>query len=87
MQLFHLWHNHLLIKKKITIELAKIVVENLSKTLKKKFQIDHIQKVVSDYFQMDVTTLQSKTRKRHIVQARQLAMFFQKSLQKLLLQA
>ena len=31
---------------------------------------------------MDVTTLQSKTRKRHIVQARQLAMFFAKKLTK-----
>jgi chromosomal replication initiator protein len=31
---------------------------------------------------MDVTTLQSKTRKRHIVQARQLAMFFAKKMTK-----
>ena len=31
---------------------------------------------------MDVETLQSKTRKRHIVQARQLAMFFAKKLTK-----
>ena len=30
---------------------------------KKEISIDHIQKVVSDYFQMDVSTLQSKTRK------------------------
>ena len=44
--------------------------------------IEYIQKVVSDYFQMDVETLQSKTRKRHIVQARQLAMFFAKKLTK-----
>ena len=31
---------------------------------------------------MDVDTLQSKTRKRHIVQARQLAMFFAKKFTK-----
>jgi chromosomal replication initiator protein len=31
---------------------------------------------------MDVTTLQSKTRKRHIVQARQLAMYFSKRMTK-----
>ena len=31
---------------------------------------------------MDVSTLQSKTRKRHIVQARQLAMYFAKRLTK-----
>lgn len=41
-----------------------------------------IQKVVSKYFDMDVATLQSKTRKRHIVQARQLAMFFAKRMTK-----
>ena len=38
--------------------------------------------MVSEYFQMDVETLQSKTRKRHIVQARQLAMFFAKKFTK-----
>lgn len=69
-------------KKKITIELAKVVVEKFVKNTKKEISIDHIQKVVSDYFQMDVTTLQSKTRKRHIVQARQLAMFFSKKFTK-----
>ena len=37
---------------------------------------------MSDYFQMDIDTLQSKTRKRHIVQARQLAMFFAKKFTK-----
>ena len=69
-------------KKKITIELAKVIVENFVKNTKKEISIDHIQKVVSDYFQMDVTTLQSKTRKRYIVQARQLAMFFSKKFTK-----
>jgi len=49
---------------------------------KKEVSIDYIQKEVSKYFDMDVATLQSKTRKRHIVQARQLAMFFAKRLTK-----
>ena len=69
-------------KKNITIDLAKVVVEKFVKNTKKEISIDHIQKVVSDYFQMDVSTLQSKTRKRHIVQARQLAMFFSKKFTK-----
>ena len=70
-------------KKQITLDLAKVdVVEKFVKNTKKEISIDQIQKVVSDYFQMDVSTLQSKTRKRHIVQARQLAMFFQKLSQK-----
>ena len=69
-------------KKEITIDLARTIVEKFVKHTKREVSIDYIQKVVSDYFQMDVDTLQSKTRKRHIVQARQLAMFFAKKLQK-----
>ena len=69
-------------KKEVTVELAKQVVEKFVKNSKRDVSIDYIQKVVSDYFQMDVDTLQSKTRKRHIVQARQLAMFFAKKFTK-----
>ncbi|WP_262733689.1 chromosomal replication initiator protein DnaA [Gaetbulibacter sp. NE] len=69
-------------KKEITINLAKDIVEKFVKNTKREVSIDYIQKVVSDYFQMDVSTLQSKTRKRHIVQARQLAMFFAKKFTK-----
>ncbi|MFD2543811.1 chromosomal replication initiator protein DnaA [Lacinutrix gracilariae] len=69
-------------KKEVTIDLAKQVVEKFVKNTKREVSIDYIQKIVSDYFQMDVDTLQSKTRKRHIVQARQLAMFFAKKLTK-----
>ncbi|WP_147677532.1 chromosomal replication initiator protein DnaA [Algibacter pacificus] len=69
-------------KKEITIDLARTIVEKFVKNTKREVSIDYIQKVVSDYFQMDIDTLQSKTRKRHIVQARQLAMFFAKKLTK-----
>ena len=69
-------------KKEITIELAQQIVEKFVKNTKREVSIDYIQKVVSDYFEMDVATLQSKTRKRHIVQARQLAMFFAKKFTK-----
>ena len=65
-------------KREVTLELAQQVVEKFVKNTKREVSIDYIQKVVSDYFEMDVATLQSKTRKRHIVQARQLAMFFAK---------
>jgi len=64
------------------LELAQQVVEKFVKNTKREVSIDYIQKVVSDYFEMDVATLQSKTRKRHIVQARQLAMFFAKKFTK-----
>ena len=69
-------------KKEITLDLARQIVEKFVKNTKREVSIDYIQKVVSDYFQMDIDTLQSKTRKRHIVQARQLAMFFAKKFTK-----
>ena len=69
-------------RREITIDLAKKIVDNYVKHTKREVSIDYIQKVVSEYFQMDVDTLQSKTRKRHIVQARQLAMFFAKKFTK-----
>ncbi len=69
-------------KKEITIDLARQIVEKFVKNTKREVSIDYIQKIVSDYFQMDIDTLQSKTRKRHIVQARQLAMFFAKKFTK-----
>jgi chromosomal replication initiator protein len=69
-------------KKEVTLELAQQVVEKFVKNTNREVSIEYIQKVVSDYFEMDVATLQSKTRKRHIVQARQLAMFFAKKLTK-----
>jgi chromosomal replication initiator protein len=65
-------------KKEVTIELAQQVVDKFVKNTKKEVSIDYIQKMVADYFEMDLDTLQSKTRKRHIVQARQLAMYFAK---------
>ena len=69
-------------KAAITLELAKEVINKFVKNTKREVSIDYIQKVVSEYFQMDVDTLQSKTRKRHIVQARQLAMYFAKKFTK-----
>jgi chromosomal replication initiator protein len=69
-------------RKEITLSLAREIVEKFVKNTKREVSIDYIQKTVSDYFQMEVSTLQSKTRKRHIVQARQLAMFFAKKFTK-----
>ncbi len=69
-------------KKEFSHELAKQIVNKFTRNTKKQVSIDYIQKEVSKYFNMDVATLQSKTRKRNIVQARQLAMYFAKKLTK-----
>lgn len=66
-------------KKEITPELALKVIEKFVKNTPKEITVEYIQKVVCDYFSIPVEKIQSKTRKREIVQARQLAMFFSKS--------
>lgn len=48
-----------------------------------QINIDHIQKVVCNYFNVPLEMLQSNTRKREIVQTRQIAMYFAKNLTKL----
>jgi chromosomal replication initiator protein len=69
-------------KKEITLDLAKDMIDKLIKNTKREISIDYIQKVVCNYFNIPVEQIQSKTRKREIVQARQVAMFFSKNLTK-----
>ena len=69
-------------KREITLELAAKLINKLVKNSKRELSIEYISKVVCDYFNMPVEALQTKTRKREIVQARQIAMYFSKSLTK-----
>ncbi|MBN2263195.1 MAG: chromosomal replication initiator protein DnaA [Prolixibacteraceae bacterium] len=69
-------------KREITIDLAIELINKIIKQSKHEITIDYIQKTVCDYFNMPSDSLQSKTRKREIVQARQIAMFFSKTLTK-----
>ncbi len=69
-------------KREITIELAAKLIKKLVKNSKRELSIEYISKVVCDYFGMPVDALQTKTRKREVVQARQIAMYFSKSLTK-----
>ncbi len=65
-------------KKPITLELAKQMIDKFVKNTSREISIDYVQKVVSDYFNIPVELINSRTRKREIVQARQIAMFFSK---------
>ena len=67
-------------KKEITLELAIRMINKLVNNTKRELTIDYISKVVSDYFCIPVDSLSVKTRKREIVQARQIAMYFSKNL-------
>lgn len=69
-------------KKAITLELAKKMIDKFVKNTSREISIDFIQKIVCDYFNLPLEAIHSKTRKREIVQARQLAMYFSKKLTK-----
>lgn len=69
-------------KKAITLDLAKKMIDKFVKNTTREISIDYIQKVVSDFFSLPLEAIHSKTRKREIVQARQLAMYFSKKLTK-----
>jgi len=69
-------------KKAINIELAKQMIDKFVKNTAREVSIDYIQKVVCDYFELTLELLKSKTRKREVVQARQIAMYFAKSMTK-----
>ncbi len=69
-------------RKSITMELARQMIDKFVKNTTREISIDFIQKVVSDYFNLPLELLKSKTRKREVVQARQIAMFFAKSMTK-----
>ena len=69
-------------KKAITLELAKQMIDKFVKNTAREVSIDYIQKVVCDYLDLPIELLKSKTRKREVVQARQIAMYFAKSMTK-----
>ena len=69
-------------KKAITLDLAKQMIDKFVKSTAREVSIDYIQKVVCDYFGLPIDMIKSKTRKREVVQARQITMFFAKSFTK-----
>ena len=72
--------NATLAHKEITVELAETITEKIVGEQQTDITIDKVQKVVCDYFNITRDTLLSKTRKRQIVQARQIAMYMSRSL-------
>ena len=72
--------NATLAHKEITVELAESITEKIVGEQQTDITIDKVQKVVCDYFNITRDTLLSKTRKRQIVQARQIAMYMSRSL-------
>jgi chromosomal replication initiator protein len=69
-------------RKEVNLELAKQILKNFVKNNTREISIEYIQKLVCDYFTIPVEQVKSKTRKREIVQARQISMFYAKDLTK-----
>lgn len=72
--------NATLVHKPVTVELAESITDKIVSEPKSELTIDKVQKAVCDYFCITRDTLLSKSRKRQIVQARQIAMYMSRTL-------
>lgn len=64
----------------ITLDLAKQITENIVEDTSNALDIDKVQNTVCEYFNITREQMLAKTRKREIVQARQIAMFLSRNL-------
>lgn len=78
--LISLMANATLTQKQVTLSLAQELIEKIVSNHKKDITVDTILDTVCDYFGFTKDTLLSKTRKREIVQARQIAMYLSRNL-------
>ena len=67
-------------KREASVELAESVISNIVGEEKNDLSIEKVQRVVCDYFNISHETLLSPSRKRSIVQARQIAMYMSRNL-------
>ncbi len=65
-------------RKEVDLELAKQTLQNIVHDIETEVGIDYIQKTVSEYYKLNTEELKAKTRKKEIVIARQIAMYFSK---------
>src|SRR6202007_2091896 len=63
-------------------DLAKRVMKNFVRTAAREMTIENIQKMVCEYYHIQYDKLLAKTRKREIVQARQITMYLAKKFTK-----
>lgn len=69
-----------LVRRPISLSMAKEVLSDLLRTSERRITIDEIQRCVADHFQLRVADLLSKRRLREIVRPRQIAMYLCKHL-------
>ncbi len=67
-------------RREINMDLAKEVIQNFVRQINKEITVEFIQELVAEHFDVPVSRLAGKTRKRQVVIARQLSMFLAKRL-------
>ncbi|MDT7855414.1 chromosomal replication initiator protein DnaA [Rubrivirga sp. S365] len=71
-----------LTSREIDLDLARDVLKDLIKESRPQLTIEAIQSVVCDYLAIPEDLVRARTRKREVVQARQVAMYFSKEITK-----
>ncbi|HCT93728.1 MAG: chromosomal replication initiation protein DnaA [Bacteroidetes bacterium GWE2_39_28] len=71
-----------LTNRKINLDLAESLIEKLVTKNKPEISVDRIQKIVCEYFRIDPQQFLSASRKRELVQARQISMYLSRNLTK-----
>jgi len=70
----------LLEDKPISLDMAKIVLKDMVKETTKTITIEHIQKTVTEFFNVTVSDLKAKGRSKSIIRPRQVAMYLSRKL-------
>ena len=65
--------------KEIDLDLAQRIVKKVSNSERKAISVDDIIAVVCKHFSLETSAIHTKSRKREVVQARQIAMYLAKT--------
>ncbi|QIX60744.1 chromosomal replication initiator protein DnaA [Hymenobacter lutimineralis] len=65
-------------RREIDLEMAKQALRHIIEDVEAEVNLDFIQKTVAEFFSISVDLLKAKTRKKEVVTARQVAMYFAK---------
>ena len=65
-------------KRNVTLDMAQQVIDRFARNTVKEVSVEYIINVVCDYFKISLEQMALNTRKRQVVQARQIAMYLSK---------
>jgi len=85
--LIHMLAQASLMGKKISVELAREVLRNLISKAEKTISVERIQNIVASEYDLPSDLLRSKTRRKEIAEARQIAMYLSTECTRLTLKA